>query len=77
MNPMPEMAAHELAIDEGVAVADVDAVLETAAFYRLTDGDAQRIVDDVRGALTSWRSVAKSGALGTAELETLEAAILA
>ena len=77
MNPMPEIAAHELAIDEGVAVADVDAVLETAAFYRLTDGDAQRIVDDVRGALTSWRSVAKSGALGTAELETLEAAILA
>ena len=32
LNPMPEMAGHELAIDESVHAGDIDLVIETAPF---------------------------------------------
>ena len=75
LNPMPEKAEHELAIDEAVHAGDIDLVIETAPYYRLADREARAIVDEVRGALSSWRMIAASAPLDEAEIETLEAAI--
>jgi serine/threonine-protein kinase HipA len=75
LNPMPEKAEHELAIDEGVHAGDIDLVIETAPFYRLTEDEAHAIVDEVRGALASWRTVTASAPLGEAEIEALADAI--
>ena len=75
LNPIPEKAEHELAIDEGVHAGDIELVIETAPFYRLAEGEARAIVDEVRGALASWRTVAASVPLLEAEMETLADAI--
>lgn len=72
---MPEKAEHELAIDEGVHVGDIDLVVETASFYRLSAREARAIVDEVRDALGSWRMVAASVQLGELEIKTLSDAI--
>ena len=75
LNPMPEKAEHELAIDEGVHAGDIDLVIDTAPFYRLTAREARAIVDEVRDALGSWRAIAASVPLGEVEIETLRGAI--
>ena len=36
LNPLPDKAEHELALDEAVHAGDIDLVIETAPFYRLT-----------------------------------------
>jgi serine/threonine-protein kinase HipA len=72
---MPEKAEHELAIDDGVHAGDIDLVIETAPFYRLAEGAARAIVDEVRGAVASWRTIAASVPLGEEEMETLAEAI--
>ncbi len=75
LNPMPEKAEHEIAIDEGIHVGDIDLVVETAPFYRLSAREARAIVNEVRDALRSWRTVATSVPLGELEIETLSDAI--
>jgi serine/threonine-protein kinase HipA len=75
LNPMPEKVEHELAIDAGVHAGDVDLVLETAPFYRLTERGAHEVVDEVRGALALWRTIAASASLGEVEMEALADAI--
>lgn len=75
LNPMPEMSEHELAIDESVHVGDIDLVIETASFYRLSEGDALGVVSQVRDALGSWRLLASAVHLGANEMEVLAEAI--
>ncbi len=75
LNPMPEMAGHELAIDESVHAGDIDLVIETAPFYRLSAGEAREVVTQVREGLGSWRLAAAAARLGATELEVLAEAI--
>ncbi len=75
LNPMPEKPEHEIAIDEGIHIGDIDLVVETAPFYRLSAREARAIVNEVRDALRSWRTVAASVPLGELEIETLSDAI--
>jgi hypothetical protein len=72
---MPEKSEHELAIDDAIHDGDIDLVLETAPFYRLSPVSAEVIVDEVRGALASWPSVAKSKSLGRDEIEAIREAL--
>jgi serine/threonine-protein kinase HipA len=75
LNPVPEKPEHELAIDDANHAGDLGLLVETAAFYRLTTGAAERAVDEVRAALRGWRAVAASVALGSLEMATLEEAL--
>ena len=75
LNPMPERAGHELAINWGVHVGDIELVVVRASFYRLSAREARAIVDEVRDAFGSWRTVAASVQLGELEIETLSDAI--
>ena len=75
LNPMPDMAEHSLAIDTSDHVGDINITLSTAAFYRLSESQAEIIVGEVRDALSGWERVAKSAQLGPYEMETLAEAL--
>jgi serine/threonine-protein kinase HipA len=77
LNPMPEMAEHELAIDDDVHTADIGLVIETAPFYRLSEREARDIVETVRAALATWPAIAAGVPLGDVETDALAEAIVA
>lgn len=71
LNPMPDKPEHELAIDAANHTGDVGLLLETAEYYRLSSSEAERIVDEVRQALGTWKAVAKGADLGRLEMDAL------
>jgi serine/threonine-protein kinase HipA len=75
LNPVPEKPHHELAIDEGFHAGDIDLVLQTAPYYRLSESNARNIIAEVRAALASWRTLAAAKGVGDTELDVLAAAI--
>lgn len=75
LNPMPDKPEHELAIDAGDHSGDMGIVLETAEYYRLSNTDAERIIDEVRNALGHWKVVAQAASLGRSEMDILDEAI--
>lgn len=77
LNPMPEMPEHALAIDAEDRLGDIDLVLSTADYYRLSSKQAAAIVDDVRAALGGWEKTAKSAELGPYEMDTIAEAVAA
>jgi len=77
LNPMPEMPEHALAIDTEDHLGDINLVLSTAEFYRLSSMRAEAIVDDVRAALRGWEGFAKSAKLGLYEMDTIAEALAA
>lgn len=77
LNPMPDTPAHELAINEADHTGDIALLIETADYYRLSDDDAESIVDEVRVALGTWRAVARIARLGPTEMDALEEGIAA
>jgi serine/threonine-protein kinase HipA len=75
LNAMPEMPEHTLAIDTADHIGDIDLVLSTAEFYRLSSAQAEAVVDEVRAALVGWERTAKSGKLGPYEMDTIAEAV--
>ncbi len=75
LNPMPDKESHELALDDAVHTGDIELVVETAPFYRLSHRNAREIVGDIYEALSSWRSVAAAAGLGSNEMDALYEAI--
>ena len=52
----------------------IDAVLETAAFYRLKSSEAEKVVSQVRAVVSEWKVKAESLGLPRAELQRMESA---
>ncbi|MGH7704978.1 MAG: type II toxin-antitoxin system HipA family toxin [Candidatus Dormibacteria bacterium] len=75
LNPMPDMPEHTLAIDAVDHIGDIDLVLSTAEFYRLSSAQAGAIVDEVRAALVGWERTAQSAKLGPDEMDTIAEAL--
>lgn len=75
LNPVPGKPEHELSLDGAMHRGDLEALRETAAFYRLSVLEAEVIIDEVRAALGAWRDVVHGLNLGAAELDVLEDAI--
>lgn len=74
MNPNPGKSEHALALDEGSAAPDLGALLATADLYRLDDGGARRVVDEVREAVGRWRDEAKRAGLPSGEIARMASA---
>ncbi|WGS53824.1 type II toxin-antitoxin system HipA family toxin [Paraburkholderia sp. D15] len=72
MNPNPARREHALTFDGASALPDLDAVVETADFYRLDAKETQRIVDEVRDAVTTWRDEAAALNLSRPEIQRME-----
>ena len=47
-------------------------MLETAEFYRLAEGPALTIVEEVRAAVSGWRDEAKRQGLQATEIKRME-----
>jgi serine/threonine-protein kinase HipA len=75
LNPTPDKPEHELSLDGAIHAGDIEVVIETAPFYRLSTTGASSIVTEVRGALRAWRTVAAGADLGAAEMDVLAEAI--
>lgn len=71
INPSFTKREHVLALDLDERRPDLEAVLSTASYYRLTKRRAVRIVDRIRKTVSGWEAVA--GANGLSSRECAEA----
>lgn len=77
LNPASQKPEHTLALDESNQTPDLSLAIETAPLYRLTETRAQRIVEEVRAALDSWKRIAREIELPDDEIDILTAAFAA
>lgn len=76
MNPSLNKEMHALALDDANPEPDIEVVMSTAEFYRLTEGDALDILEEVVDAVSGWAEVAKSFELSVAESDRMKSAFL-
>lgn len=76
INPNASKLEHALSLDGNSAVPDIDAVLDTAAFYRLTDPEAKEIATDIRKVVARWREEATRLKLSRQEVQRMESVFL-
>ncbi|WP_301785385.1 type II toxin-antitoxin system HipA family toxin [Caballeronia sp. SEWSISQ10-4 2] len=72
MNPNASKLEHTLSIDGKSAAPDMNAVLDTAAFYRLTEGEAEQVIADIRKVVATWRDEAARLKLSRQEIQRME-----
>jgi len=71
VNPEPLKHEHALALDASSRAPDVDVVLETAPYYRLSDSEADALAAEVRSAVVGWRGLVGQTGLAGDELERI------
>ncbi len=69
LNPAPDKLEHGLSLDGTLRIPEISLVEESAAFYRLTASQARLIVDEVRRAIGTWRSIAAAAGLPRDEID--------
>lgn len=69
VNPEPEKFEHSLSIDGRDHSPDMDLVLETAQFYRLSKGRAAIVFREVSDAVASWQRQAKERGISLDEID--------
>lgn len=74
MNPNLDKPEHALALAEASAEPRIDTVLKTAAFYRLKSNAAEKVVAQVRAAVSKWKVKARSLGLPRTEVQRMESA---
>jgi serine/threonine-protein kinase HipA len=74
LNPNPARHMHALRLDETSEAPDLDAVLRTADFYRLTAESARGILDELRTVTREWKKRAKALKLSATEIAAVEEA---
>ncbi|MFM0643964.1 HipA domain-containing protein [Paraburkholderia bryophila] len=72
MNPNPSKREHALTLDSMSALPDLDAVIDTAGFYRVDAAQARQIVGEVRDAVATWRDEAAALNLSRPEIQRME-----
>lgn len=77
VNPNASKHEHSLTLDGKSAAPDVERAMATAELYRLTAGQAQDVLDEVRKVLVDWRQVAQSQGLAGIEITRMGAVIQA
>ena len=71
INPNEDGAGLSLNISLDDNSLDLDLALEVAEYFRLTDEEAFRIIEDIRGSVKSWKSVANKHQLPRSEQELM------
>lgn len=73
LNPVPDLAEHELAVGIDSHAPSVDLALdETAPFCRLKSSQAKQIVAEVRSAIIGWQDLAANLGLPAHEVHLIE-----
>jgi len=77
LNPMPDLAEHDLAVGIDSHQPSIElALAETAPFCRLKPEQAQHIVVEVVGVVAGWRGVAKGVGLADDEIDLVSPAFI-
>ena len=71
MNPSFKKEEHVLAIDTDQHDADIQTVIDTAPLYRLSEGEAHEIADNILETIAGWRPRARR--LGLSNYDCTEA----
>lgn len=74
INPVTPAQGLHLNINETDNRLSFELALETAKFYRLTHNDAQKIIKEVKAAVSHWREQAQDAGIGRAEQQRKQAA---
>jgi len=77
VNPNIDKADHVLAIDDQDNRPNLDTVLHTAEFYALANDRASIVMDEVVGAVSPWRAVAREMGIAAADIEVTAGAFSA
>jgi serine/threonine-protein kinase HipA len=72
MNPSRKKEDHSLSLDLYNRMPDLDVVISTAEYYRLSDRHAREIVDKVCGVVSEWKNRAKKIGLSAQECAGME-----
>ncbi len=76
INPSGKRDGHELALDDADTTPNLGTVLQSAAFYRLTQQAARRIVASVIDRVKDWQAPARRLGMSSEELAELEGTFL-
>ena len=71
MNPSFKKEEHVLSIDTDQHTADIQTVINTAPFYRLSEGKADELAEKILGTIAGWRTRARK--LGLSSYNCVEA----
>jgi len=71
INPNEDGAGLSLNISLDDNSLDLDLALEVAEYFRLTDEEAFRIIEDIRRSVKSWKGVANKHQLPKSEQELM------
>jgi len=74
VNPATRKDAHVLALNEVDTSPNLENVLETAEYYRLTEDQARTIIDSVIDTVRNWEQTARHLGLSAEDRADLEAA---
>lgn len=74
INPSIDKAGLAINIDSENNALDFDLAMHVGDYFQLTKNQMQQILDEVLLSVSSWRTVAKSLGISTAEQEMMEAA---
>jgi serine/threonine-protein kinase HipA len=77
INPNPDPAPHATAIGDAYADSTVEAALAVAAYFRLDEDVAQKVLDNAVGVVRTWRDVAATHGLGREAAERMAPAFAA
>ena len=68
VNPNPEKFEHSLALDDRASAPDLAVALSTYPFYRLREGTAMEVADEIRRSVADWRAVARDLGIAATEI---------
>jgi serine/threonine-protein kinase HipA len=71
VNPSTRLREHSLAIDASNRFPDLDLVLETAPYYRLSAAEGEEVVEEVATVVAGWRVEARQIELSGEEIDRL------
>ncbi|MDA3904213.1 MAG: type II toxin-antitoxin system HipA family toxin [Desulfuromusa sp.] len=77
MNPSFKKEEHVLSIDTDQHDADIQTVINTAPFYRLSESEAGEITEKVLGIISGWRTRARRLGLSSYDCDEAEHLFLA
>ena len=75
VNPNPDKDIHALAIDAQDPAPSSETLRQTAAYYRLSAVQADRIDQEVRAAIADWQHHARQLGLPALEIDLMQAVI--
>lgn len=77
MNPNPNRASHVLSIDGQRTEPNLQAVLDTAQWYRLEPREASQMLSRMQAVIAQWRTEAQRLGLSRPEIQRMESVIAA